>query len=925
MMKFLVTMLLTVLFQTLMFASNEPIVLEAENAVQGADFALGSDGSVSYVYPKTTNTNLFPSSVDKVLTFTITFPESGVYELYARLRVGTGGYNDDSFFFGKTFGTLSATLADSWGYINGIAGVGYTADNDVVSYQGSAGNQVWKWLNISKYLNNTSPHTFTITAPNTTYTFQIGSREDGLDIDKIAFCNTNLQYSVRNLNLKEAGSDPTRLYNFQETYINPVIPGDHPDPSLLKVGDDFYTSGSCFHFTPFSPILHSKDLVHWEMLCRVVPSNWSGLNSSSPSAGIWGGTLSYFYNSYWFYFSNTAGGGQYFCKATNPAGPWSAPVKVNTTAETGAIGYDNSIFVDDDGTPYMLVKPGQFTNRIQKIGTNGHLTGSIINLDWVNTGKKYSWAEGPVMCKRKGWYYYFVAGNVAGGQYVLRSQTLTGDSLSWQAMGNFFENVSDANVMFRNPNHISQPFMLADSTWWTISHSYENSSSDSWDGKGRQGLLHQIVWDANGKPTGKAATTAPVVKPALAASRIPWRLPRSDQFDKTVLNLSWHFLNPSNATKSSLTARPGWLTLVPGTDSCHILQKDAGHFYTVVTKVVVKATANGQAAGLYITNGNMSKSVKLTSGFMNGKKLTFSLLTTSYVVPNEIGDTVWFRLERNDHMLTGSYSADGLTWTQLGSPINALAIDQSQDNYNSWVGNSQGLFAKGITASFDHYAYRDGFSTLKLSSRENQYGVETVTKTIGKVVSNSSSLGGWLMLGGVDMGNSIRKASQIEVTAASILGGTLEVWLDDMEREGTKLADMTITTTGSTDTWKTFTVDIPDTLGQHDLFFRFKGPKNAFYLNTVRLLSNNAVGLPAVINENKAFNVFPIPSIDVFHIELGSSVQQASYKLFHLNGQLLESGKLFGTTSIGAQLRTGAYLLQLKTETLNQTYKLFKK
>jgi len=437
--------------------------------------------------------------------------------------------------------------------------------------------------------------------------------------------------------------------------------------------------------------------------------------------------------------------------------------------------------------------------------------------------------------------------------------------------------------------------------------------------------LHQIVWDAYGKPTGKAATTAPVVKPALAAERIPWRLPRSDQFDQTPLNLSWHFLNPSIVSKASLTARPGWLTLTPGVDSCHILQKDAGHFYTVVTKVVVKATTNGQAAGLYITNGNMSKSVKLTSGFMNGKILTFSLLTTNYVVPNMLGDTVWFRLERNDHLLTGSYSADGLTWTQLGSPINALALDQSQDSYNSWVGNSQGLFAKGITASFDHYAYRDGFSPLKFSSRENQYGVETVAKTIGKVVSNSTSLGGWLMLGGVDMGNAVRNASQLEITAASTLGGTLEVWMDDMERLGTKLADITITSTGSTDTWKTFAVDIPTTLGQHDLFFRFKGTKKAFYLNTVRLLSTVTVGLPADMHENKAFNVYPIPTSDVFHIELGSSAQQASYELFNLNGQLLESGKVVGTRVIGSQLRAGAYLLQLKTEFQDQTYKLLKK
>jgi len=922
--KYQQTLLFLALFPIAVLANNEPVVLEAEKAVLGADFAMGNDGLVQFVYPKTNNSAFNPGTSDKELTFSITFPEAGIYELYARFRVGAGGFNDDSFFFGKSFGTLSATNTDSWAYVNGLASGGYTSDNDIVTYQGSTGTQTWKWLNISKYYNNSTPSVFTVSAPTTTLTFQMGSREDGLDLDKIAFCRADYQYTVKNLNTSAPGLDPTLFYNYQETYINPILPGDHPDPSFLKVGDDFYACGSCFHFTPYSPILHSKDLVHWEVISRVVPSTWAGLSSSAPAAGIWGGTLSYFYNSFWFYFSNSAGGGQYFCKATTPSGPWSAPVKVNSTAETGAIGYDNSIFVDDDGTPYMMIKPGQFVNRIQKIGTNGHLTGSVINLDWVNTGKKYSWAEGPVMCKRNGWYYYFVAGNVAGGQYVLRSKTLTSDSLSWQAMGNFFETVSDANVMFRNPNHIAQPFMLSDSTWWTISHSYENLSTDSWDGKGRQGLLHQIVWDANGKPTGKATTTAPVIKPALTADRIPWNLPQSDPFDQSSLKLCWHFLNPTSATKYSLSLKPGWLTLTPGTDSCQILQKDAGHFYSLVTRVVVQASSNGQAAGLCLLNGNMSKSVKLCSGYNNGKKLTFSLLTTSYEVPNVIGDTVWFRLERNDHVLTGSYSADGLNWTVLGSPINALALDQTQDNYNSWVGNSQGLFAKGISAGFDRYAYRDGFSGLPLMSRENQYGIETVTKTVGKVVTNSSSMGGWLMLGGVDMGNATCKSSQIEISAASILGGTLEIWMDDMERNGTKLAQLVISSTGSTDTWKNFTADIPVTLGQHDLFFRFKGSKNAFYLNTVRMVPYKMVSATSVVQNHVTVHVYPIPSKDFFQIELNTVVQLSSYDITNLNGQLLESGKLNGLTSVGKHLPTGAYLLRVNADNQTQICKLVK-
>jgi len=712
-------------------------------------------------------------------------------------------------------------------------------------------------------------------------------------------------------------------YNFVETYVNPVFPGDHPDPSLLKVGDDFYASGSCFHFTPYSPILHSKDLINWEVITRVVPSNWSGLSGSQPSAGIWGGTLSYFYDYYWYYFSNTAGGGQYFCKSNSPKGPWSSPVKVKTTADTGPIGYDNSIFVDDDGTPYMLIKPGQFVNRIQKIGADGHLTDKVMNMDWVNATKKYSWAEGPVMCKRNGWYYYFIAGNVAGGQYVLRSRNLISDSLSWEAMGNFFETVSDPYVTFRNPNHITQPFMLEDSTWWTISHSYENLSGDRWDGKGRQGLLHQIVWDEKGKPTGKAPTTQPLAKPALLKGDMSWKLPKSDEFSVETLNLNWHFLNPVVATRYSLRTKPGWLALIPGADSCHILQKDAGRYYSLVTRVIINAQKNGQAAGLYLTNGNMSKSVKLVSTYNNGKKLTFSFLSVKYETTNTTGDTVWLKLERKEHLMYAYFCSDGINWTQLGSPINVQDIDKAQDNYNSWVGNSQGLFSKGITAFFDSYFYRDGFSILTLAGRDNYYGIETITKSIGKAITNSTSIGGWFMLGGVQIGNTERFANRVEVNVSSTQYGILEIWIDDIEKNGTKIADISITSTGSSDIWKTFSVDISEITGQHDVYFRFKGQKNAFYINTVRFLTDKVSGL-----ENSALKkpvIYPNPTNNVFFVELNEPDSETSYVIYDLNGRIIERGNLSKDNSLGSQLSKGTYIINLEQKEKVFQYKLTKK
>ena len=75
------------------------------------------------------------------------------------------------------------------------------------------------------------------------------------------------------ISISSAGQQPVNnnaVSNYQQvnTYVNPVLPGDHPDPTLLKVGNDFYHCGSSFHFTPYLPIYHSKDMVHWEIIGR---------------------------------------------------------------------------------------------------------------------------------------------------------------------------------------------------------------------------------------------------------------------------------------------------------------------------------------------------------------------------------------------------------------------------------------------------------------------------------------------------------------------------------------------------------------------------------------------------------------------------------------------------------------------------------
>jgi beta-xylosidase len=604
------------------------------------------------------------------------------------------------------------------------------------------------------------------------------------------------------------GTDSSGYYNEERTFVNPVLPGDHPDPTMIRVGNDFYHCGSSFHFTPYLPVYHSRDMVHWEVISRVVSPSKAGFVTDRPSAGIWQGAITHFYDAYWIYFSS---GGQWFSKAETPYGPWSTPEKVQTNPVTGNLGYDNSIFVDDDGKPYMLIKNGQKVNRIQPLGRDGQLTDTVINLDWINARLQYSWAEGPVMCRRNGYYYYFPAGDVSGGQYVLRTRKLTSDSTAWERLGDFFKPVTDVQARFRRPNHISAPIQLADGSWWTIGQSYEKLDSDDWSGTGRQTSLYPVIWEGD-RPWGMAPVSTPMPKPGLASTGIPWRSVRTDYFNEDSLGLWWHFLSRTAAGQYSLTARKGWVRLMPSTGRTHLVQKETDHYYTAVTRVDMDVKDTADMAGLYLTNGNQQVDARLYVGY--GRRIFLKLDTAVRSVMYGATGAVWLKLEREGHNLRGYYSKDRRSWTSVGTPVSAAILDKEQPNWNSWVGTSVGLFAEGKQADFDCFICKDGFSPLAAQGYRNFYGVETVNGA----VANTSSYGGWFMISGVAFGEGEDAVSQVKVLVSAQTGGTLEVWLDDL-KGGEMVARIPVSPNGKDWAWHAATVN--GISGSHDVFIKF--------------------------------------------------------------------------------------------------------
>ncbi len=388
-----------------------------------------------------------------------------------------------------------------------------------------------------------------------------------------------------------------------ETFVNPVIPGDHPDPTLSKIGDYFYTSGSSFNPTP--KIYRSTDLVHWEVIAQPVDASWTGYGDT-PGAGAWGGHTVYHHGQYWHYFGRGGNGGtgMYFVTARNPLSGWSDPVPMETSAPgLPSFGVDNSIFIDEEsGRWFLLTKAGEANNHLVELGEDGHPNGNVLDLTWLNPEPDlpYGWAEGPVMWKFGEYYYYSFAQHLVGQQYVMRSKVLSDNEEDWEVMqGTMFRGTTGT---YNRPNHISPAVLISDSTSWVIGHSYHQSSG--WQAHGRQGLLIEIVYE-NDWPIMRYPPAGATKAPALPNSRnTPWMVPKSDMFNSARLNPEWSILGYTPEENVSLSERAGWIHLVPKQNSyTTIIQNDGEHQYTTLTRVDFEPETTSDKAGLWIYNG----------------------------------------------------------------------------------------------------------------------------------------------------------------------------------------------------------------------------------------------------------------------------------------------------------------------------------
>lgn len=185
-------------------------------------------------------------------------------------------------------------------------------------------------------------------------------------------------------------------------YQNPILPGFHPDPSICRVGDDFYLVTSSFEYFPGLPIYHSRDLVHWEQIghCLTRDSQVHLVTGAPNCLNIYAPTIRYHDGLFYVIVTNVTGDnhGNFIITAKDPAGEWSDPIALPFP------GIDPSLFFDEDGKVYYLGTDGGIYLSEMDI-TTGAAIGETHRL-WQGTANN---PEGPHLYKIDGMYYLLLA------------------------------------------------------------------------------------------------------------------------------------------------------------------------------------------------------------------------------------------------------------------------------------------------------------------------------------------------------------------------------------------------------------------------------------------------------------------------------------------------------------------------------------
>jgi xylan 1,4-beta-xylosidase len=339
-------------------------------------------------------------------------------------------------------------------------------------------------------------------------------------------------------------------------YENPIIRGVNPDPSIIRVGEDYYLVNSSFSFYPGCPIHHSRDLVNWELIGYALtrPSQFS-LDKNHGRPQLYAATLRYHDGTFYVITTDVNGGGNFYVTAKNPAGPWSDPIYIDKPQ------FDPSLFFDDDGTVYYT-RRGPFETKDIVQATIDIKTGKLLTaLRSIGVGMVSDDAEGPHLYHINGWYYLSEA---EGGSRFLHMQTIGRSKSPWGPFEPSPHNpwVSQHTAWWFPVKSTGHADLVdtPDGHWWAVYLATRHANYGHFS-IGRETFLAPVEWKDDW-PVVKPQDMSQLTVHEQTLPLHPWPVaPARDDFSSTTLALPWNFLDYPQPGLFSLTERPGFLRL----------------------------------------------------------------------------------------------------------------------------------------------------------------------------------------------------------------------------------------------------------------------------------------------------------------------------------------------------------------------------
>ena len=494
------------------------------------------------------------------------------------------------------------------------------------------------------------------------------------------------------------------LISASQKLINPIIPGYHPDPSIVRVGDDYYIVNSSFHYFPGVPILHSKDLINWEHIGNVLDrESQLPLKGTNSWTGIYAPTIRYNDGTYYMITTNIGNGGNFIVTAKDPKGPWSEPIQL----EQG--GIDPSLYFED-GKTYMVSNPDNTITLCEIDPKTGKQTSPSRGL-WKGTGGRYP--EGPHIYKKDGYYYLLIS---EGGTELAHKLTI---ARSKNIYGPYESNPN--NPILTNCNLKGQSssiqgtghgdFVQAkDGSWWIVFLAFRFFVG-SYHHMGRETFLAPVEWNEGEWPIVNGGNAINLEMDVDTPAEKKKKKERSSKIDEK--SPEWLYIQ--NPNKDNYKFEDGKLimtaskkTLTENEVPSFLGRRQESPSFTVETEINFENLTDGVKAGLtlyQINDGHFDLFVRknndtLEVGFGHSIK---SLVGEKTVKIDEDAEKIKLKISSDSSKFYFEYSIDDEDYDNFGSQDVFLL---STEVVGGFTGLTIGMFAEGEgDVEFEYFDY----------------------------------------------------------------------------------------------------------------------------------------------------------------------------------------------------------------------------